>query len=193
MSYPVRDLPDRMIALSILPPPPPWQPPAPFGLGAFVVTPGPSDHVHFAAHAHGYGAGHDPARLRGDIARLFTPETSTLTFVLDADPHGSPRALQDRHAEQIWEWIPHCGTQRNTHVTLTHDVLAHAASVGRVVIPGPSATPLARLHRITGEAQAIWLYWLFAGCHPRVRRRLLAGFQAWQVIERAGQTLVAHG
>lgn len=183
MKFYSSDIPHRMVALSILPPPLPHNPPAPFGFGALIIESRGRGEAAFRSLAHGFGAGYSSERMRTQIHSLFTVETAVLTYREIGDPHELVGERDDFLSAPIWDLIPHMGSRANVHLSLTHDVLGHAAGIGQVVISPPRATPLARLHRLGAEAQAAWIYWLFRSRTPRLRKRLLAAFLAWQEIE----------
>lgn len=185
----LHSLPERMVALSVLPPPSPGEAPHPFGFGAFVVTPRDRTEAAFALHVHGYGARYDPARIRRDIKALFTPETKALIYAPGApfaDGSQEPRLALP---EGLVELVPRIGLRTNVLIQAPYDVLAHAAKIGGVRAPQLAPSPLQRIPRLGDEAQAAWVYWLFKRCSPKLRRNVLASHAAWRVIERAKSRL----
>ena len=178
-----RTMPTRMVALSLLPPPNPFAPKAPFGFGAFVIDPKCRDEASFALHMHGYGAGHDPAPMRDAIRTLFDPDTMALICALSRSPAGE-------HAQALFpdaylDLVPRTGLRRNLFAPLPRHILASAGRVGGLDLPEVEPTPLARLGQIGCEAQAAWIFWLQAYCPVNHRRKLLASYLAWQQLQRA--------
>lgn len=177
-------IPDRMVVLSILPPPLPGKPPAPFGWGALTVTAGRRGEASFAVRSHVYGAGYPPDRLQSDLRQLFRPDDAALLYlpVPEFDHYDrSGRLVLPRSHGGL---VPRTGNRNVNVVAVPHHALAHAAALAGVILPGPFPTPLARLHRIGAEAQAAWVYWLWQRSASRLRSQLLASFAAWQVAER---------
>lgn len=179
-------LPERMIALSLLLPPLTYENPAPFGFGAFIVDRRWRREAAFSSHAHGYGAGYDPGRMRADMAKLFTPDTTVLIHTCaPADARGQgARAtnISSRHLDVI----PRSGLVRTIHAIIPHSELIHAARIGSLAqIPPAMPSPLQRLRHIRSEAEAAWLLWLFASSTKRLRRDLLAAHAAWRVLQGA--------
>jgi len=177
--------PERMVALSILPPPLALDRPAPFGFGAFIVTRRCLNEAEFASHAHGYGAGYDPERMRRHIEALFTSETMALIHI--AAPSFSRRheLTPLPYSSSYSKYVPRSGLKRNIHAVIPHDQLVHAAQIGGISIHGPNPTAIQRIARLSTEAQAAWLYWLIAACPPRIRRSVLAGYVAWTKLQKA--------
>jgi|JRYH01.1.fsa_nt_gb hypothetical protein len=177
--------PERMVVLSIQLPPQRFEPRKPFGFGAFTVARRWRDEAVFSSHAHGYGAGYDPDRMKEDIGKLFTPETTALIHT------PAPSEIRCRHAaiplvSRHLAFIPRSGLVRNIRASITPDELVRAARIGSLEVAPPEArTPLQRLWHIRYEAEAAWLWWLLAGCGPRVRRNLFAAHAAWQGIRSA--------
>lgn len=185
----IHSLPERMVALSLLPPPTPGEAAHPFGFGAFVVTRRNRTEAAFALHVHGYGARYDPKRIQRDIEALFTPETKALIYA--PAPPLADGSQESRLAlpEGVLELVPRVGLQTNILIQAPHDVLAHAAKVGGVKAPLIDPSPLQRIPRLADEAQAAWVYWLFKRCSPKLRRVMLANRAAWQIIEKAKSRL----
>ncbi|WP_156787453.1 hypothetical protein [Erythrobacter sp. SD-21] len=186
MRYPYStNLPERVIVLSLALPPLHHEPAAPFGFGAFIVSRRWRNDAAFAAHAHGYGAGYDPRRMRVDIGKLFTPETKALIHI-PAPSHSPAGKLGHMPLpSRFLAYVPRSGLAANIHARIPHDQLVNAANIGVVEICGPSASPLQRIGRIGDEAQAAWIFWLLTSCSPHIRRGLLASFTAWRALEQA--------
>ena len=182
-------MPGRMIALSILPPPNPFSPKAPFGFGAFVIEPKCRDEASFALHMHGYGAGHDPAPMRAAIRTLFDPDTMALICSFSRSHAGefAPLQLPDTYLNIV----PRTGLRNNLFAPLPRHILISAGRVGGLDLPEFEPTPLARLTQIGCEAQAVWIFWLQAYCPVSLRRKLLASYLAWQQLQRV-RTLPVH-
>jgi len=153
MTYLPRAIPDRLIALSILPPPEPWQPPAPFGFGALIAEQTRPGEARFALHAHRFGAGYRPDALRERLQPLFTPDTMALAYypVRENEPDADAR----RQARRMLAHVPRSGLRSKICACLPHHTFRSAGNLVGVELPGQSPTPLSRLHRITAEAQAI--------------------------------------
>ena len=183
-------MPERMIVLSLQLPPLRHEPLAPFGFGAFIVTRRWRNEAAFASHAHGYGAGYEPRRMREDIGRLFTPDTTALIHT--TVPAGLRQGLRQaaRVTSSILGFIPRSGLMRNIHVNIPHDQLVHAARIGGRQLPGPNPSVIQRLVRLRTEAQAAWVFWLLASCPPPVRRNLLASYLSWRALDRAASNQV---
>lgn len=178
-------MPERMVALSLLPPPNSCAAPAPFGYAALVITRRARSEAAFSLHAHGYGAGYDPLRMRSDIRRLFTPDTKALIYA-PAPPHQHDRDLARISFPTAYlGLVPRSGLVSNIFASIPHDQLVNAAHIGGLMLSGPHPTPLQRVARIGVEAQAAWIFWLFKSCSPRLRRDLLAGHAAWRLLEQA--------
>lgn len=184
-------LPERMIALAIQPPPIASAPPAPFGFGAFVVTPRGRGEASFERHAHGYAAGYPPHAMRERLQSLFTPDTLALIYHQVEDDAGQPSRRGDLFDAGIMENIPRSGLRTSLLVALPHHVFQHAGAMAGVQLPGRHPTPLGRLGYLGAEAQAAWTYWLFRRCAPSLRRHLLASYEAWQAIEKAKRKVIA--
>jgi len=178
-------MPERMVSLSLLPPPNRSTAPAPFGYAALVVTRRARSEAAFTLHAHGYGAGYDPMRMRDDIRRLFTPDTKALIYA-PAPPHQYVRDLAQISFPAVYlDLVPRSGLVSNIFATIPHDQLVDAANIGGLTLSGPNPTPLQRIALIGAEAQAAWIFWLFRSCAPRLRRDLLAGHAAWRLLDQA--------
>lgn len=178
-------LPERMIVLSLLLPPLRHEPAAPFGFGAFIVTRRWRNDAAFASHAHGYGAGYDPRRMRIDIGKLFTPDTRALIHV-PAPSHSPAGKLGHVSLPSLFlAYVPRSGLAANINARIPHDQLVNAANIGGLQIYGPSPTPLQRIAHIGDGAQAAWIFWLLTSCSPHIRRGLLASFTAWRALEQA--------
>ena len=186
MRYPYStSLPERMIVLSLLLPPLRQEPAAPSGFGAFIVTRRWRIDAAFATHAHGYGAGYDPRRMRIDIGKLFTPGTKALIHV-PAPSHSPAGKLGHKLLpSRFLPHVPRSGLAANIHARIPHDQLVNAANIGDVEICGPSPTPLQRIAHIGDEARAAWIFWLLTSCSPHIRRDLLASYTSWRALERA--------
>ena len=181
-------IPDRMVVLSILPPPLPGKRLAPFGWGALTVTAGRRGEASFEITSHGYGAGYPPERLHSDLQRLFRPDDAALLYMpvrefnhYDRDG----RLIMPRSHRGL---VPKTGSRDVSVVAVPHHALAPAAALAGVILPGRFPTPLSRLHRICAEAQAAWVYWLWQRSASRIRSQLLASFAAWQVTERGKES-----
>jgi len=186
MRYPYStNLPERVIVLSLALPPLHHEPAAPFGFGAFIITRRWRNDAAFASHAHGYGAGYDPRRMRVDIGKLFTPETKALIHVPVPSHSPAGKFGQMPLPSRFLAHVPRSGLAANIHARIPHDQLVNAANIGGVEICGPSASPLQRMGRFGDEAQAVWIFWLLTSCSPHIRRDLLASFTAWRALERA--------
>ena len=177
------NLPTRMVALSLLPPPNSFAPKAPFGFGAFVIDPKCRGEANFALHMHGYGAGHDPAPMRDAIRALFDPDTMALSCALSLPPAGE--LAQVPFPDTYLDLVPRTGLRRNLFAPLPRHILASAGRVGGLDLPETEPTPLARLRQIGCEAQAAWIFWLQAYRPVNHRRKLLAGYLAWRQLQRA--------
>ena len=180
-----RAIPERMVVLSILPPPVPGAPLAPFGFGALAVDAGFRGEPTFALSWRGYAAGVDPNAMRADLRWMYHPDAATLLCCISA-PIGHPGQQGEGLAERRQlDWIPRTGLREISVMASTHSALEDAASLARVTIPAPNSTPLARLHRIDAEVQAAWIFWCWKHCAPPMRGRLLTSLLAWQGLERA--------
>ncbi|MEL7691479.1 hypothetical protein [Citromicrobium bathyomarinum] len=181
----IETMPEHMVALSLLPPPHAFEPLRPFGFGAFVITRLGPDEAKFSLHAHGYGAGYEPQRIRRDIRSLFTPETRSL-ICMPTPPHvHGQRFAEAQFPSTFLDLVPHVGLLSNVFAVLSRDILAHSAGIAGLSFSTANPSPLQRVGQLGIEAQAAWIYWLFKSCSSHVRRRLLAGHSAWQAIERA--------
>lgn len=176
-------MPTRMVALSLLPPPNPFAPKAPFGFGAFVIDPKCRGEASFALHMHGYGAGHDPAPMRDAIRAFFDPDTMALICAPSRSPAGE--LAQVPFPDAYLDLVPRTGLRRNLFAPLPRHILASAGRVGGLDLPKAEPTPLARLGQIGCEAQAAWIFWLQAYCPVNYRRKLLASYLAWRQLQRA--------
>ena len=176
-----RTMPTRMVALSLLPPPNPFAPKAPFGFGAFVIDPKCRGEASFALHMHGYGAGHDPAPMRDAIRALFDPDTMALICALSLPPAGE--LAQVPFPDAYLDLVPRTGLRRNLFAPMPRHILASAGRVGGLDLPEFEPTPLARLGQIGCEAQAY--------CPVNYRRKLLASYLAWRQLQRA-RALAVH-
>jgi len=182
-------IPERMVVLSLLPPPNSYEPRAPFGYGVLIVTRRWRGEAAFSSHAHGYGAGYDPQRMRDDIRKLFTPETKALIHV-PAPPHAPKYVTKHvRFPAEYLDYVPRSGLVANIHARIPRDQLVDAAGIGGLEVYGSNPSPLQRIARIGTEAQAAWIFWMFASCSPRMRRELLASHAAWRAVERARKSL----
>lgn len=180
-----RDIPERLIALSILPPPRAWESPRPFGFGAFVVTRQRRGEAAFSLYGRGFGAKHRPEPMREQLARLFTPDTTALIYTPVPEIPIAPWDILRGRSAAVLDWVPRSGLRSNAFAAVPHHVLLNAANIIGVTIATPATTPLSRLCRVGGEAQAAWAFWLHRRCPPRLRRDLLASFEAWREINRA--------
>lgn len=185
-----KPMPRRMVALSLFPPPTAFEPPRPYGYGAFIVERRGASEAAFCLRVHGYGARYDPVRLREDIRALFTPETQALIYAPLSSDIRRHRLAKVPLPPVILDFVPRCGLRSNILVSLQHDLLAHAAGIVGIKHPTPEPSPLQRVGQLGNEAQAAWVYWLFKSCAPHRRRGLLASHAAWLAIERAKQSLV---
>lgn len=175
-------IPERMVVLTILPPPSPAAPLRPFGYGAFIVeATARRGQPRFAAHSHGFAAGCDAAKLRASLRRVIAPEAITLIHLPAELAARSPAHAVDR----ILEHVPRAGSRRTIVSMMSRDVLHHAAGIAQLYVGALQPTPLARLLRIDAEAQAAWVHWLFVHRDVRHRRDLLAAHAAWQQVDRA--------
>lgn len=177
--------PERMVVLSILPPPLALDRQAPFGFGAFIINRRWRDEAEFASYAHGYGAGYDPERMRSHIETLFTPETTALIHIAAPSFSRRHKLAPLPYSSSYSRYIPRCGLRRNIHAVIPHDQLVHGARVGGISIHGPNPTAIQRIGRLHTEAQATWLFWVIAACPPRMRRSVLAGYVAWTKLQKA--------
>jgi|TARA_R100000501_G_C2581107_1_gene84339 hypothetical protein len=182
-------IPERMVVLSLLSPPNSYEPRAPFGYGALIVSRRWRGEAAFSSHAHGYGAGYDPQRMRDAIRKLFTPESKALIHV-PAPPH-APKYVTERmpFPAEYLDYVPRSGLVANIHARIPHDQLVDAARIGGLEVYGSDPSPLQRIARIGTEAQAAWVCWMFGTCSPRMRRELLASHTAWRALERASGRL----
>lgn len=147
-------IPERMVVLSLLPPLNSYEPRAPFGYGALIVTLRWRGEAAFPSHAHGYGAGYDPQRTREAIRKLFTPETKALIH-LPTPPH-APKYVTKRVAfsAEYLDYVPRSGLVANVHARIPHDQLINVARIGGLGVYGSDPSPLQRIARIGTEAQA---------------------------------------
>ena len=185
-----KPMPRRMVALSLLAPPAAFEPPRPYGYGAFIIERRGANEAAFYLRVHGYGARYDPARLREDIRALFTPETQALIYAPLASDILKHRSAKMPLPPVILDFVPRCGLRSNILVSLQHDLIAHAAGIAGIKQPAREPSSLQRVGQLGNEAQAAWVYWLFKSCAPHNRRILLASHAAWLAIERAKQSTV---
>lgn len=190
MTYLPRFNPDRMIVLSILPSPGPGQPRVPFGFGALIVEQAHRGEARFELHAHGFGAGYRTQALRERLQALFTPDTMAIILNPVREFRLATSPDRDMEADRVLEHVPRSGLRTHVRVSVPHHALRHAAGMSGVQIPSLLTSPLARLRRIDAEAQAVWVYYLFAQPASRARRRRFASFKAWQQLQRARRTAV---
>ena len=184
---------DRLIVLSILPPPASRQLPAPFGFGALVVEQTRRDEARFELHAHGFGAKYRPDALRERLVPLFTPDTMAL--ILNPVCERRPIVGLDRNpnpdADQLVEHVPKSGYRTHVRVSVPYHLLRHAAAMANVRLPSRNPSPLARIQRIGAEAQAAWTCYLFSRRASTERGRLLASFEAWRCLQKARRSVMA--
>lgn len=186
----LRDIPERMVVLSILPPPASHQPPRPFGWGSLTVTAGRRGHAEFSSISHGYGARYPADRMRRDLARLFHPDDAALIYLpVPALNH------YDRNGRLAWpreheRMVPKTGSRNMSVIAIPHFAMSDAAAAAQVIVPPEFPTPLSRLLRISAEAHAVWVYWVYSRCSRRMRRDLLASFAAWQGLERVKRGVI---
>ncbi len=182
---------DRLIALSILPPPAPGQPPAPFGFGALVVEQTRRGEARFELHAHGFGANYRSEALRERLQPLFTPDTMTL--ILDPNCEHRPVVGLDRNpdADQLVQHVPKCGHRTHIRASAAYHLLCHAAAMTNLRLPSRDASPLARIRQLGAEAQAAWICYLFSRRASTERGRLLASFEAWRCLQEARRSVMA--
>ncbi|PIW55393.1 MAG: hypothetical protein COW16_06115 [Sphingomonadales bacterium CG12_big_fil_rev_8_21_14_0_65_65_10] len=178
-------MPERMVVLSLLLPPLPHEPLAPFGFGAFIIAPRWRNDAAFASHAHGYGAGCEPRRMREDIGRLFTPDTTAMIHTTAPPGLGEGQRQATPVTGRLLDFIPRSGLARNAHANIPNDQLAHAARIGGYELSGPNPSALQRLVRLRSETQAAWIFWLLATCPPPFRRNLLASYLAWRALDQS--------
>ncbi|WP_422358189.1 hypothetical protein [Qipengyuania flava] len=183
-------MPERMVVLSILLPPLRHEPLAPFGFGAFIITPRWRNDAAFISHAHGYGAGYEPHRMREDIGRLFTPDTTALIHTTAPPGLGEGQRQAARITGRLLDFIPRSGLARNLRAHIPHDQLAHAARIGGLDFSDSIPTAIQRLVRLRSETQAAWIFWLLASCPPPVRRNLLASYLAWRALDQVASRQV---
>lgn len=181
----IKTIPERMVVLSILPPPHTFEPLRPFGFGAFVCARHGHAEAKFALHAQGYGAGYDPQRIGCDIRALFTPETQALIYMPDQLRARGHRIVKAQFPSSFFDLVPRVGLLSNVFAVVPRDILVHSAAIGRLTLPSVAPSPLQRVGQLGSEAQAAWVYWLFKSCSPNLRRSLLVAHTAWQAIERA--------
>tara|TARA_R100001198_G_scaffold14559_1_gene6790 strand:- start:19792 stop:20367 length:576 start_codon:yes stop_codon:yes gene_type:complete len=184
-------IPDRMIALSLLPPPALGQAPAPFGFGAFVVEQTRRDEARFELHAHGFGAGYRPEALRERLQPLFTPDTMTL--ILDPNCEHRPVVGLNRtpEADRLVEHVPKSGDRTHIRASAAYHLLCHAAAMTNLRLPSRNPSPLARIRQIGAEAQVAWICYLFSRRASTERGRLLASFEAWRCLQKARRSVMA--
>ncbi|RIV85181.1 hypothetical protein D2V07_12950 [Aurantiacibacter zhengii] len=179
-------MPARVMVLSLLLPPRAYEPPAPFGFGAFIVTRDLMGGAKFTTNSHGYGAGYEPLRMRDRIGKLLTPDTKTLIYAAapqDADQRGEN--LETAFVRDL-DFVPRLGLITVTRMIIPHSEFVIAAGMGNMgQLPANMVTPIQRLRYVGLEAQAAWLWWLFATSSPMKRRSLLAAYRAWSALRRA--------
>jgi len=190
MAYLPRFNADRMIVLSILPPPGPGQPRVPFGFGALIVEQARRGEARFELHTHGFGAGYRAQTLSERLQALFTPDTTAIILNPVREFRLATSPDRDLEADRVLEHVPRSGLRTHVRLSVPHHVLGHAASMSGAQLPSRMPSPLARLRRIDAEAQAVWVYYLFAQPTSTARRRLFASFKAWQQLQRARRTAV---
>lgn len=181
-------MPERMVVLSLQLPPLRYEPLAPFGFGAFIIAPRWRSDAAFVSHAHAYGAGYEPHRMREDIGRLFTPDTTAFHMTAPSDSR-QRRFDAIRVTNRLLDFIPRSGLARNIHASIPHDQLVHAARIGGLELSGPNPSAIQRLVHPRNETQAAWIFWLLASCPPPLRRNLLASYLSWKAIELAANRL----
>ena len=186
MRYRYREiLPARVMVLSLLLPPRAYDPPAPFGFGAFIVTRGLASEATFTTGSHGYGAGYDPLSMRERIGNLLTPDTRTLIHVGGSQSVNALETIEKTSVRYL-DFVPRVGLVTITRMIIPRSGLMAAAGIGnRVQLPAGTETPIQRLRYIGREAEAAWLWWLFAASSPARRRNLLAAYSAWSALQRA--------
>ncbi|MEE4212533.1 MAG: hypothetical protein V2I43_25085 [Parvularcula sp.] len=184
-------IPERMIALSLLPPPAPGQQSAPFGFGALVVEQTRRGEARFELHAHGFGANYRPEALRERLQPLFTPDTMTL--ILDPNCEHRPVVGLNRNpnADQLVEHVPKCGHRTHIRASAAYHLLCHAAAMTNLRLPSRNPSPLARIRQLGAEAQAAWICYLFSRRASTERGRLLASFEAWQCLQKVRRSVLA--
>ncbi|MEW4448717.1 hypothetical protein [Qipengyuania sp. JC766] len=182
---------DRMIALSLLPPPALGQPPAPFGFGALVVEQIRRGEARFELHAHGFGAKYPPDALRERLQPLFTPDT--LALILNPNCELRPIVGLDRNPEagRLVEHVPKSGHRTHIRASVPYHLLTNAAAMANVRHPSRNPSPLARIRQLGAEAQAAWICYLFSRRASTERGRLLASFEAWRCLQKARRSVMA--
>ena len=178
-------MPERMVVLSLQLPPLRHEPLAPFGFGAFIIAPRWQNDAAFDSHAHGYGAGYEPGRMREDIGKLFTPDTTALIHTTAPPGLRQGQRQATRVTNRLLAFIPRSGLARNAHAHIPHDQLVHAARIGGLELSGPNPSAIQRLVHLRTETQAAWIFWLLASCPPPVRRNLLASYLSWKALDPA--------
>ncbi len=189
----ISTMPDRMVVLTLLPPPHPFEPLRPFGFGALVIARYSRTEAQFSLRARGYGSGYEPKRIRRDIRTLFTPETKTLIYMPAPPNMRGKRIAEAQFPSSFFDLVPRVGLLSNVFAVLPGDILAHSAGIAGLSLSGANPSPLQRVGQLGIEAQAAWVYWLFKSFSPNLRRSLLAGHSAWQAIERARKHPVREG
>ncbi|WP_157726894.1 hypothetical protein [Qipengyuania flava] len=116
------------------------------------------------------------------IRTLFDPETMALICAISRFPSG--KLVQAPFPDAYLELVPRTGLRCNLFTPLPRNILASAGRVGWLDLPDTEPTPLARLGQIGGEAQAAWIFWLQTYCPVSLRRKLLASYLAWQLLQR---------
>ena len=191
MRYRYREIvPARVMVLSLLLPPRAYDPLAPFGFGAFIVTRGLASEATFSTGSHGFGAGYDPLRMRERIANLLTPDTRTLIHVGASQGARALESIEKTSARYL-DFVPRVGLVTVTRMIIPRSGLMAAAGIGNIVqLPARTETPIQRLRYIGLEAETAWLWWLFAASSPARRRNLLAAYTAWSALQRAQARLM---
>jgi hypothetical protein len=184
-------IPDRMIALSILPPPAPGQPPAPFAFGALVVEQTRRHEARFELHAHGFGAKYRPDALRERLLPLFTPDTMALILNPVCELRSIIGQNRSPDGDQLFKHMPKSGLRTQVQVSVPYHLLRHAAGMANVRLPCRNPSALARIQQIGAEAQAAWVCYLFSQRASTERGRLFASFEAWQFLQKARLTVMA--
>lgn len=184
-------IPDRMIALSLLPPPAAGQPPVPFGFGAFVVEQTRRGEARFELHAHGFGANYRPEALREWLQPLFTPDTMTLILDPNCEHRPVVRLNRTPEADRLVEHVPKSGHRTHIRASAAYHLLCHAAAMTNLRLPSRNPSPLARIRQLGAEAQAAWICYLFSRRASTERGRLLASFEAWRYLQEARRSVLA--
>lgn len=107
MAYLPRSTPDRMIVLSILPPPGPGQPRVPFGFGALIVEQAHRGEAHFELHARRVAGEGPPCRAAPSRAGFANAKRSLKSAPLQRLLFGDSDFMEFTGADRI-SW-PECG------------------------------------------------------------------------------------